>query len=291
MARALTYNLLWLGFAGQTKWVIPTTRVNYLGGLDAAPHSEYAQFVWKNNRIAIISDRSGQPICSVDPSQMLSVTAHATLDEVLGGATLGVVSGPGIFLQSMKPTQGGALKLVFADDDGIWRGAVIGNRTGLTDKRYAFEAYRAWASGLGQLCRWHAVWRQWQMLPRGYAVELGIETGTTDDALSTAGLPGTKVCPDCAETVKTAARICRFCGHQFAATEARGSIRQRATLPRPAGKRAAAAMVDKGPLWAALITKVEDITADGAADMMERADGGLPRPTAGIPSGSTGAGA
>jgi Uncharacterised protein family UPF0547 len=27
---------------------------------------------------------------------------------------------------------------------------------------------------------------------------------------------GTKVCPDCAEVVKEAARVCRFCGHEFA---------------------------------------------------------------------------
>jgi hypothetical protein len=25
----------------------------------------------------------------------------------------------------------------------------------------------------------------------------------------------TKVCPDCAETVRAAARVCRFCGHSF----------------------------------------------------------------------------
>jgi hypothetical protein len=25
----------------------------------------------------------------------------------------------------------------------------------------------------------------------------------------------TKICPDCAESVKAAARVCRFCGHRF----------------------------------------------------------------------------
>ncbi len=29
------------------------------------------------------------------------------------------------------------------------------------------------------------------------------------------GLEATKDCPDCAETVKAAATVCRFCGHRF----------------------------------------------------------------------------
>ena len=29
--------------------------------------------------------------------------------------------------------------------------------------------------------------------------------------------PDTKACPDCAETIKAAARVCRFCGYRFEA--------------------------------------------------------------------------
>jgi hypothetical protein len=272
MARVLAYNLLWLGLADQPRWAIPTTHVSYLGGLEAAPHSEYAQFVWEHDRIDIVSDRTRRRICSIDPAQMLSVTAHATLDEVLGGATFGFVSGPAIFLRSMPPTQGGALKLVFADDDGIWRVAVIGNRTGLTDKRYTFEAYRAWAASLAELCRWHTVGRQFELLNFAYAVALGIDVGTAGDSEAAAAHSETKVCPECAETVKAAARICRFCSHRFGAPEAETSNRPRAAGAQPSGKRAAEAALEKGPFWLALINKVEDITADDAADMIQRAE-------------------
>src|SRR4029079_2815589 len=35
----------------------------------------------------------------------------------------------------------------------------------------------------------------------------GFRIGEPDEA--------TKVCPECAETVKAAAKVCRFCGHRF----------------------------------------------------------------------------
>ncbi len=38
----------------------------------------------------------------------------------------------------------------------------------------------------------------------------------TVQAAPPAAAGGTKVCPDCAEEVKAQARICRYCGHEFA---------------------------------------------------------------------------
>jgi hypothetical protein len=46
----------------------------------------------------------------------------------------------------------------------------------------------------------------------------GAETSAVPTAKSDAGAvgePATKICPDCAETVLAAARICRFCKHEF----------------------------------------------------------------------------
>lgn len=43
-----------------------------------------------------------------------------------------------------------------------------------------------------------------------------------DDA-SPAVEPATKVCPDCAETVKAAAKVCRFCGYRFEASTPRAT--------------------------------------------------------------------
>ena len=49
----------------------------------------------------------------------------------------------------------------------------------------------------------------------------------TEDVAEAAASSDTKVCPDCAETVQGAARLCRYCGHRFETAEVSSD------LPRP----------------------------------------------------------
>jgi hypothetical protein len=47
------------------------------------------------------------------------------------------------------------------------------------------------------------------------AVFAGYAIATNRGALAPADSRETKTCPDCAETVLSAARVCKHCGHQF----------------------------------------------------------------------------
>jgi hypothetical protein len=49
----------------------------------------------------------------------------------------------------------------------------------------------------------------------GIARPNGVLTVTYRRQATVAEASETKVCPDCAEEVKAAARICRFCRHKF----------------------------------------------------------------------------
>jgi hypothetical protein len=210
---------LWLAIRlakGDATWPQFGPDLNYLGGLQSAPHGEYIRFWYTAGEIVLDGERSRSRLASIRPASVLAVSAYGNLDEVLGGRTFGFIGGGAIVLQPMQPTEGGALKIVFADD-GPWRLAAIGNRTGLTDKRHTFEAYQGLSRLIGWLCLDQMALTEWQLGPAAYARSLGFDDvpERASDAEPGPQADDMKVCPDCAETVKAAARICRWCRHEF----------------------------------------------------------------------------
>jgi len=63
----------------------------------------------------------------------------------------------------------------------------------------ARQAVTAWGS--------RPTWARWRRARR---------CGGVSSWLRRAGCAEEKVCPDCAETIKTNAQVCRFCGYRFA---------------------------------------------------------------------------
>lgn len=188
-------------------------RLNYLGGLEYRQQPEYCFLRWENAVLVVDGERSRERIASIVPSRILGASAHLTSDEVLGGAMVGFVGGPGAFLRSIPPTQGGILKLVFADDASIWRVVLLGNRTGLTDRRGDFSNFQTLAELVGYPAFHQSVEQEWQLGPVAYATALGFGAAAQDGG----DRADTKTCPRCAEVIKAAAVACRFCRYEYAA--------------------------------------------------------------------------
>src|SRR5689334_12319627 len=65
----------------------------------------------------------------------------------------------------------------------------------------------------------------------------------------------TKVCPDCAEAVKTAARKCRFCGYEFAPSSASNLASIRTALPSATPARVSVHQSEVSDLLERLVEK------------------------------------
>src|SRR5262249_47617301 len=70
--------------------------------------------------------------------------------------TFGVYGDHVALFKSTKPVvaKGGALRVIFADDDRIWRIAGMGNRTGFTDPVWTFNLVASVVELMGLYTRW-----------------------------------------------------------------------------------------------------------------------------------------
>jgi len=152
--------LLWLGAElgtalDEPEWAVagsPLDKFNYLGGLESQPHSEYGQMHYAAGVITLVGDHSRAPIAQIQLDRLLGLSAHPSVEELLGGRTFGFIGDNFAVFQSQAPIKAnsGVLKFVYADDAGIWRVAAIGCRTGWTDPiwTFAFAASAAELIGL-----------------------------------------------------------------------------------------------------------------------------------------------
>jgi hypothetical protein len=117
----------------------------------------------------------------------------------------------------------------------------------------------------------------------------------TVEATTPGSVPGTKICPRCAEEVKQAAVVCRFCGHEFGeATDTNGAAPSDGTASTigrtestaTSGVAIAAFITSLVGLWIAAIPL--GISAQRAIDRSEGRIGGRGFATAGIVLGVLG---
>jgi hypothetical protein len=165
-------------------------RFNYLGGIEASPHPEYARMHHSDGVVTWVADRDGNQITSFRLDRLLSLSAYPTVRELVAGRTFGIYGDHLALFSSTKPVvaKGGALRFIFADHDGIWRLAGMGNRTGFTDSVWTFDLVASVAELMGLYTRWWTAIAEAQRGPIEHARDLGFEID--DSAVeSAAALP------------------------------------------------------------------------------------------------------
>lgn|GEM_PF-1517115 len=93
----------------------------------------------------------------------------------------------------------------------------------------------------------------------------GPTPGRDERAEPTTNDDDTKCCPDCAESVKAAALVCRFCGHKFTAEETEKALEESRAVLR---ERLLRALYDAD--WQVRISAVNRLRADGDPGVCQR---------------------
>ena len=166
-------------------------RFNYLGGIEARPHPEYARMLYSDGVVTWVADRDGKEITSFRLDRLLSLSAYATVRELVASRTFGIYGDNLALFRSTKPVvaKGGALRFIFADQDGIWRGAGMGNRTGFTDPVWTFDLVASVAELMGLYTRWWTAIAEARHGPIAHARDLGFEVD--DSAVESQAAPPT----------------------------------------------------------------------------------------------------
>lgn len=175
----------------ETEWAFAGKfdRFNYLGGIEARPHPEYARMLHSDGVVTWVADRDGKQITSFRLDRLLSLSAYPTVRELVAARTFGIYGDHLALFNSTKPVvaKGGALRFIFADHDGIWRTAGMGNRTGFTDSVWTFDLVASVAELMGLYTRWWTAIAEAKRGPLEHARDLGFEID--DSAVESAPAP------------------------------------------------------------------------------------------------------
>lgn len=203
--------------------------LRYEGGLPGVPPNTEVKVNVGGAVLRLNETRSGAALAQAPLIHLLGVQAFPSNSSLLNG-WVGMTFGGATYLTS--PTfPGGSLVIVNAQAGRPMQWG-LGNRSGLFTRKADYTGFCMMRDGLAAGASMAARWRLAAGDPRKYAEELGFRVAgdapsaalprrrdetPTEPQSARGGSPmdGTKVCPDCAETVKAAAKICRYCRHDF----------------------------------------------------------------------------